>query len=506
LNERHVILARDTNQARGLGSFALDFLTDELGQPGEAVLRRTELFHRDSIACGVSALACGTNAPTVLRGEALEYVCRESQPGARCFGSRVPVRAEKAVVANVSAVREWDANGTNFGYNPARGHTKGEFGHNDFYAVAVAGAQLRGCDGRQTLLAMILLDEIRGRLAEVFSLKEHRIDHVVHGAIASAVVFGALLGASVDQIESAIGLVVAHYIPFRAIRAGHQLSDSKGASAALSAEVAVLSVERAMRGFIGPADIFRNPEAIFCLFEKPASSDISPFDLTLATAGDDFAVMGMHFKLGLYEHQSAGAIQGLLDLLAQHPGLLENPDQLRSVEIVIYEPAFHIIADPAKRDPHTRQSADHSLVYIVATVLRKAFEQQRAGWRELILMPEDYSAASLHHPLTRSLMDRIAFRHGGPEYDARYPDGIPTTLEIDHERSGRLSSGLVMYPVGHARNPSGELDALLMHKFRLLAAMGVSDVDGLYRRFSDLEHKSSADIAELYNFEIRGVD
>ena len=32
----------------------------------------------------------------------------------------------------------------------------------------------------------------------------------------------------------------------------------------------------------------------------------------LATGGDDFAVMGMHFKLGLYEHQSAGAIQGLI--------------------------------------------------------------------------------------------------------------------------------------------------------------------------------------------------
>jgi 2-methylcitrate dehydratase len=28
----------------------------------------------------------------------------------------------------------------------------------------------------------------------------------------------------------------------------------------------------------------------------------------LANKGDDFSVMGMHFKLGLYEHQSAGAI------------------------------------------------------------------------------------------------------------------------------------------------------------------------------------------------------
>src|SRR5882762_2645144 len=135
-----------------------------------------------------------------------------------------------------------------------------------------------------------------------------------------------MLRASVDHIESAIGLVVAHYIPFRAIRHGHQLSDSKGASAAISAEVAVLSMRRAMRGFIGPADIFRNPEAIFCLFEKPAAAGESPFDLSLATSGDDFAVMGMHFKLGLYEHQSAGAIQGIISLIAAEPKLLDDPD------------------------------------------------------------------------------------------------------------------------------------------------------------------------------------
>lgn len=43
---------------------------------------------------------------------------------------------------------------------------------------------------------MVLLDEIRGRLAEVFSLKTYKIDHVVHGAIASAVVYGSMIGAT----------------------------------------------------------------------------------------------------------------------------------------------------------------------------------------------------------------------------------------------------------------------------------------------------------------------
>ncbi len=504
MNSESVTLPRDTNQARGIAQFALDFLGGKLGIPGAAVLRQVERFHRDSIACGVSALAARANAPTLLRREAMRYSCPAGE-GVPCFGSTALVQPEKAVVANCSAVREWDSNGTNFGYNPERGHTKGEFGHNDFYPVAIAAAQLSRADGKQTLRAMILLDEIRGRLAEVFSLKEHKIDHVVHGAIASAVVFAALQGATVDQIESAIGLVVAHYIPFRAIRHGHQLSDSKGASAALSAEVAVLSARRAMRGFVGPADIFRNAEAIFALFEPPAQPDCSPFDLILSSAGDDFAVMGMHFKLGLYEHQSAGAIQGLIDLLAAYPALMADPESLRTIEITIYEPAFSIIADPAKRNPTTRQSADHSLPYIVATLLRKAIEQKRSGWQELMLMPDDYNDAALQHPLTRSLMDRMQLQHGGKSFDDHYPDGIPTTLAIDHAQLGHLSSGLVMYPEGHARANTGRLDELLEYKFRALAGLAVSDAAALESRFTNLAQKTSDEIATLYDFEIRGA-
>merc|ERR550532_932015 len=130
---------------------------------------------------------------------------------------------------------------------------------------------------------MICLDEIRGRLAEVFSLKSYKIDHVLHGSIASAAVYGALLEATAEEIESAIGMAVAHYVPFRAIRAGKQLSDSKGASAAISTEAAVLSVRRAMRGFLGPKDIFRNPESIFRLFEPTTGADKNKdlIDMTL---------------------------------------------------------------------------------------------------------------------------------------------------------------------------------------------------------------------------------
>jgi 2-methylcitrate dehydratase len=511
--DQFVTLPRSENQARGIAQYALDIMSGRHPGPSDAVLTKIEQFHLDSVACGVSALACRTNAPTVLRREALEYRATDGTKGVPMFGSTVPVAPEKAVLACSSAVREWDANGTNFGYNPAHGATAGEFGHNDFYPVTVAASQLAGLNGRQTLVAMATLDEIRGRLAEVFALKNHKIDHVVHGAIASAVVYGAVLGATVDQIESAIGLVVAHHIPFRAIRHGRQLSDSKGAAAAISAEAAVSSMRRAMHGFVGPADIFRNPQALFCLFEPPPQPDTSPFDLTLATAGDDFAVLGMHFKLGLYEHQSAGAIHGVLKVMAEEPKLLDDPGQLLDVRIRIYEPAFSIIGDPAKHDPQTRQSADHSMVYIVATLLRKAYEARReswdgqGGWRRLMLTPADYAEdeSALFHPVTRQLMRHIDFRHGGSSYDRGYPDGLPTTVEMVHAQLGPLTSGLVMYPAGHARCESESLADLLDRKVRLLAEQGVDDVNSFLARFTNVAAKSPDEIRQLYDFKIRGL-
>ena len=498
-----VVLGRNTNQALGIGQFAIDFLAGTLGPgPSQSVLDRTKAFHTDSLLCGASALALATNAPTILRAEALDYPCEN---GATVLGSTVRCMAEKAIAANSSAVREWDSNGTNFGYNPALGHLAGEFGHNDFYGVAVAACQERGLDGAMALKAMVLIDEIRGRLAEVFSLKTYKIDHVVHGAIASAATYVALHGGTAEQAEHAIGMFVAHYIPWRAIRAGKQLSDSKGASAAISTEAAVLCAKRALKGFIGPKDIFRNPESMFRQFVK--TNGDSPFDLHLSHSGDDFAVMGMHFKLGLYEHQSAGALQSVVDLLIQRPDFV---NLIRSITIKAYEPAFGIIGDPAKRDPKTRQSADHSMVFIVARFIHKAQQISLAtdndsNWKSLMLMPLDYGKEAIFDPATRAVMEKIQFEHGGDEYDRNYPDGIPTSMVVTLEDGTVLDSGLCMYPSGHARNVSADLQGILNHKFALLGSIALpdgGDVQVLVDRLNQLPSLSAEDLMSIYEFDI----
>ncbi|KAF4658951.1 hypothetical protein FOZ61_005116 [Perkinsus olseni] len=504
-----VVLPRDSNQALGIGKFAVEFLDGKIGGDIDpAVYRRVEMFHTDSVMCGISALAMHTNAPTLLRSEALEEY--RDPRGAKVFGSSEKVKAEKAIAANSSAAREWDSNGTVFGYNACNPkHQAGEFGHNDFYPVVVAAAQKTGeVDGKKALNAMILVDEIRGRLCEVFSLKTYKIDHVVHGAVASAAVYGALMGATPEQIEAAIGMFVVHYIPWRGIRAGKQLSDSKGASAAISTEAAILCMQRAMNGFMGPRDVFRNPEAIFRYFE-PQQDGQCPFDIELSHSGGDFAVMGMHFKLGLYEHQSAGALQGMIDLLMNNPELMRDPSKIRNINVVAYEPAFGIIGDPAKRNPTTRQSADHSMVFIISRLLANAVNRgvipstNEEAWTTWMLSPRDYGYDALNDRQTRGLMEKISFAHGGPEYDARYPDGIPTTVEITADDGKKYSSGLVMYPSGHARNTTADLNAILQFKHKMLGSIALEDDDceKLIRKLVHMDKLSAEEMQDVYDFD-----
>ena len=128
-----------------------------------------------------------------------------------------------------------------------------------------------------------------------------------------------------------------------------------------------------------------------------------------------------------------------------------------------------------------------------------------------MLTPLDYSYEAIQDTQTRALMQKIHFQPGGPEYDSKYPDGIPTSVEITMSDGKVLSSGLVMYPMGHAWNTHPCFRDVLRHKFqffggiamtptrlkeymkRLTGQRHASNVNGLYQYFSRLKKHSPID-------------
>lgn len=219
----------------------------------------------------------------------------------------------------------------------------------------------------------------------------------------------------------------------------------------------------------------------------------------------------MHFKLGLYEHQSAGALEGAITALVNNPEFVSGGlSAIENINIVAYEPAFGIIGDPAKMDPKSRQSADHSMAFIVSRLLVKAFNAGKVPssmddtWMQLMLSPYDYGKDALYEKDTRALMSKITFTHGGPEYDAKYPDGIPTAIDITLKSGKKIASGMVMYPSGHARNTSADLKKILAYKARMLGDIVFEDrstVDAFVQRLESLKSLSAAEACEVYNFD-----
>ena len=66
-------LFKNTNQAQGLAQYAVDFMEMDNSKINQEVFDRVRLFHTDSVICGVSALALKTNAPNILRNEAINH-------------------------------------------------------------------------------------------------------------------------------------------------------------------------------------------------------------------------------------------------------------------------------------------------------------------------------------------------------------------------------------------------------------------------------------------------
>ena len=155
------------------------------------------------------------------------------------------------------------------------------------------------------------------------------------------------------------------------------------------------------------------------------------------------------------------------------------------------------------------------MVYIISTLLRKAFKKvdkvkEEAKdledlWKTLMLTPLDYGKLAINDEVTRTLMQKIEFVHGGPEYDSKYPEGIPTSLEIQLKEGTLLNSGLVMFPGGHARCENISYTEVLRHKFKVLGKLAL-DKQEMIRfmiNLANIQEMSNEELIDIYDCTLR---
>lgn len=65
-----------------------------------------------------------------------------------------------------------------------------------------------------------------------------------------------------------------------------------------------------------------------------------------------------------------------------------------------------------------------------------------------------------------------------------------------------MDSGMVMYPSGHARNTTANLQDILVTKFQLLGRLGIEKPKRAIKMLEQLEHLTPKAIRSLYQFDL----
>lgn len=387
----------------------------------------------------IDALGCALGAFTAEPPKIARKLARElgGHPSATVFGTALRTAPDVAAFANGLAIRYLDYNDTYLSLEPAH--------PSDNIAAALALAESEGRDGKALIEAVVLGYEIQCRLCDAASIRARGWDHVTYGALSSGLLAGKLMRLPAPALVHTLGLAATPNVAMRQTRVG-ELSMWKGAAFANAARNGVFAALLAKHGMTGPAPIFEGAMGFMQQVSGP---------LAIGALGDEdgeYMITRTYIKHFPAEYHSQVAIELMLDLRAEH-GLCH--EEVAAIRVHTFKAAVEIIGgEPEKWRPKSRETADHSLPYCVAAALIDG-----------TITPAQFDEVRIADPYIQQYLDRISILED-PELTAKYPDGIPTRIEVVM-KDGRVLSGRTDYAVGHPNNPMP--DAVVAEKFRAQA-------------------------------------
>jgi 2-methylcitrate dehydratase len=444
---------------RLLAGYASSVAAD--GLPEETV---HEVKRRVIDSIGVAVAGLDGDAPAAARAYAAEL---PDPSGATIWGSALRANPEVAGFANGIAVRYLDFNDTYLSREPLH--------PSDVIAPLIALAECRDRPLNDLLAAIATAYEVSVTLCDAASLREHGWDHVNYVGIGVACAAGQLLGLPVERIEHAISISTVPHAAMRETRAG-ELSMWKGTAAANAARNALFATLLAEKGMTGPARPFEGEMGFVRQVLGGAGFDVEALSRLEANAPPR-RILDTHIKFWPVEYHAQSAVDAAL----QFPeGFLRDPDKIKSIEIDTFDAAYQIIAkDPEKWDPKTRETADHSLQYIVVAALLDGEVTTRT------FEPERF-----RDPRTLDILrERVTVRED-PELSAGYPEGILNRITVT-TTGGDREVRQVRHPRGHARNPMTDEEVVAKYRSNAEGRLGAERAASVERLVWDLGREGS---------------
>jgi 2-methylcitrate dehydratase len=332
-----------------------------------------------------------------------------------------------------------DLNDYLIGESHAEPETAGHPSDNVPVALAIGGT--RGRAGRDILAAIAIGYELYARLQQALD-RAPGWDGVTASGVVVPAIAGRLMELSQQQLAHALALGASRAATPSIVRGG-AISAAKSLANAMVAQSGVQAALLAEQGATGPLTILDDARGLRgVLVRAKPSSLCAPFP-------PDGAIMRAHVKAYPCVNTGQSAVAAALKL---HELIGGNAAALSRIEITMadYKVTKRHQDDPARRDPLSREAADHSFPFVVAVALldgrfgAEQFDNER--WRD---------------DSVRALMSRIVMRRDAL-WNARAPGSYPCAI-VATDGHGRQHRVEVDYPPGYSR--SGLDEAIVVDKF-----------------------------------------
>ncbi len=370
----------------------------------------------DAVGCALGAF----DGPPCVAARSIAATAT-AHPGASVIGLAEPSTPELAAFANGCMVRYLDFNDTY--------HTEGGGHPSDMAPAVLAAAEIGGRSGRDVLAGLHVSYEVFAALADAVPMRDRGWDYGAFLAIATAAGTGRVLGLDAEQLANAVSLAVTPNMPLFVTRTG-ELSNWKGCASAYAAMAALFAARLAAAGVTGPPRPF---EGKFGLWEQATG----PFDLGgLGSPVNGLsAVERTSCKLNPSDFETQIPAEVFTGLHAE--GV--RPGDIEAIDVSTYYVAWDLIGGgqgdhDEKWDPKRRETADHSLPYVIAVALtdgevtKASFAPDRVGDHALRPLMSRITVAE-DPEITRTWTARPAY-----DFAVSLRDGRSRRIRVDHPR------------------------------------------------------------------------
>ena len=402
----------------------------------EVSIKEAKRFLLDSMGCALAAVKNEDMAAMYRFTEKLG-----GTPEASVIGQEAKTNASNAALMNCLLTRALDYNDIYWEEDPSH--------PSDLIGAALAAGEANGKNGKQVLEAILVDYELMLRWCHAAhpGVREIGWHHASLVQFVSPYVAGKLYDLDFDQLVAAVGISASSHFTLGGVVAGH-LTNMKNTAAPLASQAGVIASLIAREGYSGPVEVFEGKEGVF---EVINSVEWRP-EWPLKDLGEDFMITQCAYKAFPTEALTHQPISAALQVCQQHD--LEAED-IAEILVETTVRGADILSDPSKYQPTTKETADHSLPYVVAAAVADGN-----------VLPSSFSDEKLQDPRIWDLLGKIKVV-ADPEIDSLFPAVKRARVTItDHQ--GASHTAQVDHAKGSPQNPMS--DEEIISKFQANAA------------------------------------